>query len=211
MAGTAAFTDLDAHGSFTWIAHTDQWMQRASAALVVDGGVYVVDPVDTPDLDARLAERGPVLGVLRLLNRHGRDGAAVAARHGVDLVVAYEVTEPVHPDLMVIPVAAFPGWREVAVWMPGRRVLVVAEAVGTVEYFLARDGDPLGVHPLIRAVPPRRALGGIDPVALAVGHGPSLHAADAGETMRRVLAGARRDLPRAWMRAARLARRARRS
>ncbi len=204
-------TALDAHGSLAWIAHPDEWMERASAALVVAGATYLVDPVDTPHLDAWLVGLPPVQGVLRLLNRHGRDADSVARRLGADLVVAYDGVGTIHPELVLIPVADCAGWREVAIWMPGRRVLVVAETLGTVGYFHARDGARLGMHPVIRTFPPRAAFAGLDPVAIAVGHGPPLIDDDAGPLMDDVLAAARRDLPRAWWHAAALGMRRRRS
>lgn len=211
MGSDAVVTALDAHGSFTWIAHPDEWMERASAALVVTDATYLVDPVDTPHLDGWLEGLPPVRGVVRLLNRHGRDADTVARRLGVELIVAYDAVGTVHPDLVVIPVADCPGWREAAVWIPGRRVLVIAETLGTVAYFHARDGDRLGMHPVIRALPPRAAFAGLDPVAIAPGHGPPLIAGDAGSLMHRVLGAARRDLPRAWWHAATLGIRRRRS
>lgn len=201
VGSDAVFTALDTHGSFTWIAHPDEWMERASAAVVVTGATYLVDPVDTPVLDGRLTGLPPVRGVIRLLNRHGRDGEAVAERLGVEVIPAYDVGR-VHPDLVLLPVADALGWREAAIWIPGRRVLVVAETLGTVEYFHARDGDRLGMHPMIRVLPPRQAFAGLEPVAVAVGHGPPLLAGDAAAVIAGVMSTARRDLPRAWLHAA---------
>ncbi len=210
MGSDAVFTALDTHGSFTWIAHPDEWMERASAAVVVTDATYLVDPVDTPELDGRLAGLPPVRGVIRLLNRHGRDGDAVAQRFGVEVIIGYDIGR-VHPDLVVLPVADGLGWREAAIWIPGRRLLVVAEVLGTVAYFHARDGDRLGMHPMIRLLPPKAAFAGLDPVAVAVGHGRPLLAADAGATIASVMRTARRDLPRAWLHAAIVGVRRRRS
>ena len=61
-------------------------MQRASHALSHDGGVWLVDPVDGDGLEELLAPLGEVRGVLQLLDRHARDGAALARRHGVPLL-----------------------------------------------------------------------------------------------------------------------------
>jgi len=191
-------TPIDERGSFTWIAHPDEWMARASSAIVTPDGVIVVDPVDMPDLDGRLEELGPIAGIVQLLDRHGRDCRAVARRLGTRLLVPTPLTgrgEPVSiTGVEEIPIPAVPGWREAALWLPGPRLLVCAEAVGTVDYYRARDGDALGVHPLLRLRPPRSAFAGVDPVTIACGHGPPL-LDGAGEALRRALARSRRDLP----------------
>jgi hypothetical protein len=187
---------LDPQGSIAWIAHPDERMQRASVALAVQGGWLVCDPVDDPALDEALAPFGPVLGVCQLLDRHGRDTQAVAARHAAPLVAPAEIAS----------IAAFAGieahaiyrarrWSEWALWLADRRLLVVPEAVGTVPFFLARRGDRLGMNPLARLWPPRIPLAPFDPDTLAVGHGEPV-IGQAGVELARVLAGARSDLPR---------------
>ena len=77
---------LDEQGSIAWIADPSERLQRASTAVAVEGGCLVCDPVDADGLDALLAGIGPVLGVCRLLDRHGRDAASLAARHAAPLV-----------------------------------------------------------------------------------------------------------------------------
>jgi hypothetical protein len=62
-------------------------MRRASHALAQDGDVWLVDPVDVAGLDALLAPLGTVRGVLQLLDRHARDCAALARRHGAPHIV----------------------------------------------------------------------------------------------------------------------------
>ncbi len=194
------YIGLDGRG-FVWLAHPDEWMARASAALVTPGGVIVVDPVDAPGLDERLAGLGPVAGVVQLLDRHGRDCDGVARRLGVPLLVPVTLAgrgAPLDlPGVREITVLDMPGWHESALWLERDRVLVCAEAVGTVDYFRARQSDVLGVHPLLRPRPPRRALAGVDPVTIVCGHGPPV-VGGGGEALRTALARARRDMPRAW-------------
>ncbi|MEW6583176.1 MAG: hypothetical protein AB1416_10495 [Actinomycetota bacterium] len=96
----------------------------------------------------------------------------------------------------VIPVVRRPGWHEVALWEPERGILVVADAVGTASYFRA-PGEPLGVHPFLRLTPPR-ALRGLAPHHLLVGHGPGIHGPDAPAALAEALATARRRAPR-WL------------
>ena len=189
---------LDDHGSFVWIADPDERLRRASTALVVDGGVLVVDPVDTPGLDEALAPLGRVVGVCTLIDRHGRDAEAVAARHGAPRVVPAALAGKGRPlvveGVQERVILAIAGWNEAALWVPGRRILVCVEAVGTNGFFLTAPDDKLGVHPLLRARPPRGALGGLDPLAVAVGHGPPV-TEGAAEALEHALETARSGVP----------------
>jgi hypothetical protein len=93
----------------------------------------------------------------------------------------------------VISVVDRPWWRELALWWPEGHTLVVAEAVGTGSYFAL--GREAGVHPMLRLLPPRAALGGLHPQRLLVGHGPPL-TAGADRALHKALDASRSDLPR---------------
>ena len=67
----------------SWLADESEMMQRASHALLLDGGVWVIDPVDVGGLDERIAAVGAPAGVVQLLDRHDRDCAELAERLGV--------------------------------------------------------------------------------------------------------------------------------
>ena len=134
--------------------------------------------------------------------RHRRDADAIAARHRVG------VGGPLPAGFEARRVVRFPGWHERALWVPDRRLLVTADVLGTVGYFLADDIEPIGVHPLVRPFPPRRALRGIAPAAIAVGHGKPL-TDDATAALAVALRTARRRLPAAYRHAWRMSRRAR--
>jgi hypothetical protein len=136
------------------------------------------------------------------MERHRRDADAIAARHGI------EVGQRFPEGIETRQVVRFPGWHESALWLPDRRLLVAADVLGTAGYFLADDGEPLAVHPLIRPFPPRRALRGVTPTAIAVGHGKPV-TEDATAALGHALATARGRLPRAYARAWRMSRRAR--
>jgi hypothetical protein len=69
---------------------------------------------------------------------------------------------------------------------------VVAEAVGTAEYYLA-SSERLGVHPALRLFPPRR-LGRFDPERVLVGHGAGI-LDDAAAALSDALDGARARAP----------------
>ncbi len=194
-----------------WIAHPDEGMQRASHALAADGDVWVVDPVDAPGIDDLLAEFGDVAGVVVGLDRHKRDADALADRHDVPVYlhrhlseVADALSAPTETydeglpgtDYRAIPVADNRLWTEVALFDPEGGTLVVPEAVGTVSYFRAGD-ERLGVHPMLRPVPPRKQLGDLAPERILVGHGAGV-TDDATRALDDALRGARRRAPRAY-------------
>ena len=154
---------------FGWIQ--DERTQRTSHALAVDGRVWLFDVVDDPRLGARMRELGEPAGVVQLLDRHTRDNAAVAARLGVPHLVVPKLLPGTPFELR--PVMRFRWWREVALWWPEPRILLVADALGTIPFFCA-GAEPAGVHPFLRPWPPR-TLRGIEPEHLLVGHGEGIH------------------------------------
>jgi hypothetical protein len=183
---------------FGWIA--DEFMERCSHALVEDGRVWLIDPLDREGLDERVRAAGPPAGVLQLVDRHQRDCAALAARLGVPHhVVPREAVGPF--EFVAIKDGRF--WQEVVLWWPGRRVLVCADALGTADYFLA-GSERLGVHPALRLRPPRRQLGALEPTAILCGHGEAVFDG-AAAALREALSTSRRRIPgqaasavRAW-------------
>jgi hypothetical protein len=174
---------------FSWIA--DEPMTRTSHAVAAGGNVWLVDPVDWPDAIERALGLGEPAAVLQLLDRHNRDCAGLAERLGVaHLVVPDDV--PGSPS-RCIPVIRRRPWRETALWWPKRKMLVVAEAVGTNAFFTG--GKALvGVHLLLRLRPPK-SLAAYEPEHLLVGHGEGLHGPAAATELRRALAQSRRGLP----------------
>ena len=183
---------------FGWL--DDERMRRTSHALVADGGVWVIDPVAWPEAEARVRELGEPRGVLQLLDRHNRDCAAVAARLGVPHhVVPTKTIEGAQFEFL--PVSRNRFWREVALWWPAARVLVCADALGTVSYFRA-PGERLGVHPLLRLRSPR-ALRRVYPEHVLVGHGEGVHD-NASPALHEALRTSRRGLPAALVRMIRL-------
>src|SRR5688572_13533667 len=83
--------DLGPSG-FGWAL--DERFMRTSHALAAGGRVWLLDPVDVPGLDERLASLGEPAAVVQLLDRHTRDCAAVAAR----LAVPHHVVPDALPD-----------------------------------------------------------------------------------------------------------------
>jgi len=203
------FREIDRwEGGVGWLAHPDETLQRASHALAADGEVWVVDPVDCPGLDDLLAEFGEVAGVVVGLDRHERDAAAVARRHGVSVHlprplggIAGDLDAPVKlvddeldgTGYRTITVVDNTLWSEVALHDPDSGTLLVPEAVGTAPHYVA-SGERLGVHPALRLRPPRRVLSGLDPERVLVGHGEGVHDA-AAAALDESLRDARRNAP----------------
>ncbi|HWH95021.1 MAG TPA: hypothetical protein VNT03_14260 [Baekduia sp.] len=171
----------------------DDPMERGCHALRADDGrVWLVDPAQDDAALAAVAELGPAAGVLQLLDRHARDCAAIAAALGVPHLRQPEAL-PETP-FTVLRVVRNPLWKEVALWWPARRALVVAEALGTAAAFAVGDG-PVGVHPLRRLLPPSM-LRGLGPQHLLVGHGPPLHGPEVAAQVDRAIARSRHDVPK---------------
>ena len=175
---------------FSWVL--EELMQRSSHALVLDGKVWLVDPVAVDEALERAAGLGEISGVLQLLDRHDRECAALAERYGVPHL---KVPDAV-PDtpFKAIPVVRFPGWKETALWWPEQEALVVAEVVGSNEYYTAGRAA-VGMHPMLRALPPR-GLRSYSPRHLLMGHGAGVHGAAATPALRQAHDRARRDIPR---------------
>jgi hypothetical protein len=181
--------DRQSYG-LTWVMREP--MARACHALAFEGRVWLIDPVDEPTAMAAVAELGEPAGVLQLLDRHNRDCATIATRLGTPHIVNPDDL-PATP-FKLVPVLRWSAWRETALWWSDEDVLVVPEAVGTAPAFAIGSG-PIGVHPIIRLVPPR-ALGGFAPRHVLVGHGLPVHGQDAAGGLREALDRSRRDIPR---------------
>ena len=173
----------------TWIV--DELMARASHALADDGRVWLIDPVDDPVALERAARLGEVVATVQLLDRHNRDAAAIAARLGVPHLRLPDAL-PGTP-FEVVKVLDVPRWRELALWWPDRRALVIREAIGSGRYFDLSD-DGAGVHPFLRGLPPKAPRRHV-PEHLLVGHGPGVHEG-AADALDAAYARSRRDIPR---------------
>jgi hypothetical protein len=79
---------------------------------------------------------------------------------------------------------------------------VVAEVVGSNAFYTGGNGS-VGMHPFLRALPPRR-LRGFEPEHLLMGHGAGVHGPDAAAELERAHARARRDIPRVLAQAPKL-------
>ena len=175
---------------FSWVL--EESMQRTSHALLVEGRVWLVDPVAVDEALERAAALGPPAGVLRLLDRHDRDCRALAIRLGVPHL-------DVPDDVPGTPFEAIPAvrtrrWRETALWWPERSALVVAEVVGGNAHYTGAAGG-VGMHLFLRPFAPG-TVRGYEPEHLLLGHGAGVHGPAAAEQLERAHHRARRDIPR---------------
>jgi len=180
--------DLGADG-FGWIV--EEAMTRTSHALVADGRVWLVDPLDWPEAIDRACGLGEPAGVIQLLDRHDRDCAALASRLGVTHLVAPDAV-PGSP-FELVPLVRRRWWRESALWWPGTKTLVTADALATNRFYTAGTA-PVAMHVLLRLTPPRQ-LGGLSPERILVGHGEGVIGATASGAVREALRTSRRGLP----------------
>jgi hypothetical protein len=173
----------------TWVV--PEPMERAFHALVDDGRVWFVDPLDDPGLE-EATKLGEPAAVLQLLDRHNRDCAAIAERLGVPhLKVPDAVSDSPFEAIAAVRV---PRWQETALWWPARKALVVAEALAANPMHTG-GRQPVGVHLFLRAWPPG-SLRGYEPEHLLLGHGHGVHGAQAAAELQGAYARARRDIPR---------------
>ena len=175
-------------------------MRRTSHALAVDGRVWLIDPIDGDGVEERIRALGEPAGVIQLIDRHNRDGAALAARLGIPLH-AVPAALPGTP-FQFLPLLRGRWWKEVALWWPERRILVCADALGTIPFFRAGD-EPAGLHPFFRLKRPH-ALAGLGVEHLLVGHGEGVHGKAAAVAVDQALRTGLRRLPR-WLKGLRRA------
>jgi hypothetical protein len=217
MKGSGPATDFHEidrfDGGVGWIAYPDERMQRASHALTDDGDLWLVDPVDAEGLDDLLAEEGEVAGVVVLLDRHERDAARLARQHDVSVhlpvwmkSLASDLDAPVEPVRTELADTGYrlqrvldtPFWKEAA--LSNDETLLVPEALGTAAYYRI-EAERLGVHPMLRAFPPRR-LRGLAPDRVLLGHGAGV-TVDASDALAEALRESRRRAPQLYARTAR--------
>jgi hypothetical protein len=183
----------------TWVV--DEPLLRASHALVHDGRVWFVDPVDVPEAIERAAALGEPAAVLQLFMAHSRDGEAIAKR----LNIPHRTLPDVLPEspFSVLDLSLGP-WKERALWWPEPRGLVVPESIGTATHYAVGRG-PAGVHVMRRLLPPNR-LRPFLPEHLLVGHGDGVHGGDAAAALLDALDRSRSDIPALVLKGPRLLR-----
>jgi hypothetical protein len=173
----------------TWVV--EEPLERAFHALVDEGQVWLVDPLDGPEIEDAVALGEPA-GVLQLLDRHNRDCAEIAGR--------LEVPHLKVPDWVpgspfeAIAAVRIPRWRETALWWPQKKALVVAEVLAANPMHTGGE-QRVGMHLFLRPWPPQ-SLRGYHPEHLLFGHGRGVHGPQAATDLETAYSRARRDLPR---------------
>ncbi len=209
MNGAAEVDQWD--GGVGWVAHPEEYLQRTSHAICGNDGVWLIDPIAGPGVEAIVDPLGQIEGVVVTLDRHRRDGETFASAHDVALHLSREPNEVADgftcqiesldrfsaaTGFSVVQTVDLPGWREVALIDDTTKTLLVGDILGTAPYFSPRT-EPLSVHPLLRLWPPRNALCDLSPERILVGHGPGVME-HGTEALHDALNNARRGIPRAW-------------
>lgn len=210
---TAAQVVGEFEGGLSWIAHRTEDGQRASHALQTEEGVWILDPLDAPNVDELVEPLGDVAGVAVLTCWHARDAGALARRHDVAVHIPgwmgrieERVAAPIERYTLAPggPESSFdtlacrplPGWQEVFLYHEPSKTLVIPDSLGTTPQNLV-DGERLGLAALRRLQPPTQ-LRGLEPDQILVGHGePVLE--DATDALETALDGARRSFPKALL------------
>lgn len=193
-----------------WIAHPEESARRASHALVADGGVWLFDPLDAPDVESLLAEYGEVVGVAVCSAYHARDAGTFAERHDVPVTVPNwldrvegRIDAPVErvdgevAGFELRPVNPLSLWREVLAYRPEDGTLYVPDYLSAHDAFTVGE-ERLGLPTFSRLRPPRAAFEDLAPERILLGHGAGVFA-DAEGALADTLEGARRRFPRALL------------
>ncbi|MBV9166814.1 MAG: hypothetical protein JO342_11760 [Solirubrobacterales bacterium] len=173
----------------TWIEQSS--MSRTAHAILSDGRVWLIDPFEDDAAPQAASALGPPAGVLQLLDRHNRDCQTIATGVGIPLLRLPERV-PETP-FEVVPILFRRRWREVALWWPQMRALIIPEAIGTAPVFAL--GRRAGVHPMLRLMPPRAQLSAYEPSMLLLGHGRAIES-EAAAALGDALDRSRSDIPR---------------
>jgi hypothetical protein len=193
---------LHAHDlGLSWVV--EEPLERASHALVDEGRVWFVDPVDEPVAMQAALALGEPAGVLQLLDRHGRDCRAIAERLGVPRLKLPKVLRD-SPFEVVPSGVHLPRWSEIALWWPAKQALVVAEVLGTSPHYTL-DSGPVGIHAMLRMFPPG-GLRQFQPEHLLTGHGAPLHGPGVAHEIDAAYARSRRDIPKLLVKLPRMGR-----
>lgn len=199
-------------GGVGWLAHPDETGQRASHAIVGEGGgVWLIDPLDAPGVADLYTDWGDVVGVAVLSNYHARDAGVVADRHDVPVYlprwmgrVEERIDAPIERYTTALGDSGFriqkcsllPGAHEAIAYRDSDRTLYVADVLGTAAGATVGD-ERIGMYLLARLFPPL-AVGEYTPERILVGHGTGVFE-NAASALADALTGARRRFPEALL------------
>lgn len=190
-----------------WMPHPNEGGQRVSHAVRTNGKVWLIDPLNAPGVHERIAELGTVAGVLVCSSWHLRDSEEFAKKYGVPLHVPaglprVERLVSMSPDRVCGSIAEgriqilyrqlVPGMGEGFLYFPHERTLYVPETLGTTPIHTV-PGEPIGVHPFLRLIPPRQLLQ-LEPNQIRCGHGAGIET-DATMALHDAIRHGRQRLP----------------
>ena len=149
------------------MVHHDEAIQWAGDAIAGDGDVRPVDPVDAEGTGRPAGRNRGGPGVFVLYDYHCRDADAIAARHGVSVLLPAGMTAPTDEDIAA-SAERFEGQlddtgyylrpvTDTRLWQRRSTArLAVAESVGAADYFF----NPRRTARRIACAPARAADGG---------------------------------------------------
>ena len=183
---------------FGWIAAEPELLERASHALVADGRVWLVDPVDGVGLEERVAGAG---GARRGCSSSSTATPVTARRSRGRLGVPHLRVPFARGSRVALPGPEGPRRPRLA----GGRALVggggassSARRRSARRPTSSRRDEQLGVHPALRLYQPRalRDMAKcLAPRHVLVGHGEGIHGDGAAAALARAVGGARRATP----------------
>ncbi|WP_049928206.1 hypothetical protein [Halopiger goleimassiliensis] len=199
-------------GGFGWLAHPHEHGRRASHAVDGPGGIWLLDPLWTPDAVETIDDRGDVAGVAVCFNWHARDADRFASRYDVPVTIPAWSGMDRAVDRLEAPVERvtgglgesgfelrrcepMPGWSEAFCYRERDDTLYVPESLATAPGYTVGD-ERLGTGVLRRLQPPRAHLRDLEPDRVLVGHGAGV-LEDATRALEHALAVSRRRFPRA--------------
>ncbi|AWB28631.1 hypothetical protein HARCEL1_04515 [Halococcoides cellulosivorans] len=192
--------------SLGWQSHPHETGRRTSHAIRGPDGVWIVDPLDAPGIDATIESLGEIAGVAVCSNLHTRDAARFAERYDVpvtvpewldltaDLDVPIErVTDRIGPwPVRRVPV---PGWDESILIAHDGATLYVPDVLGPGAIYSVGP-ERIGLYPFARLRPPHASFADLDPERIVFGHGTAI-TDDPSGALETAFDGARRRIPRA--------------
>lgn len=199
-------------GGISWLAHPSEEGMRTSHAIRAADGVWLIDPLDAPDLDARLEEVGDVVGVAVLCSHHARDAGVVANRHDVAVHaprwmgrIAERVDAPIERFETTFGDSGFrihrfeplSMWQEAVAYREDDGTLIIPDLLASGPGYTVGD-ERIGVVLSHRLFPPKKTLGELEPERILFGHGTGVFE-DANATLDDTLDNARKRFPRAFV------------
>ncbi|KZN25120.1 hypothetical protein A4G99_00880 [Haladaptatus sp. R4] len=199
-------------GGFSWLAHPTEEGMRTSHAVTADDGVWLIDPLDAPKLDALLDDLGNVVGVAVLCSHHARDAGIIAARHDVSVHVprwmgrvGERVDAPIERFETTFGDSGFRVrrfeplslWQEAVAYREEDRTLIVPDLLASGPGYTVGE-ERIGVVLSHRLFPPRDALGELEPERILFGHGSGVFE-EASAAFDDALDHARKRFPRAFV------------